>query len=78
VRRGMFEDFGDDLFHGHLRAFRMPRGIHGVAPIAAQITAGRADKNGGDAGELAFALNRIKYFGDEHQAGLGGSGPALR
>ena len=74
----MFEHFGENLAHGHFRALRLPRGIHGIAPIAAEVATGRADENGGDAGKFPFALDRIKNLRDEHQAGLGGSGPVFR
>ena len=43
--------------------------------MTAEVAAGGADKDGGDAGENALSLNRIENLRDSHQglgAGLGG------
>ena len=80
VGRGVRQYVGNDLIHRHFRAFWVPGGIHGIAPVAPEITARCANEDGRDAGEFPFALNRIKNLGNEHQfcTGLGGRGARLK
>ena len=45
--------------------------------MTAEVTAGGADKDGGNSGQEALSLNRVEDFRDSHQglgAGLGGMG----
>jgi len=57
-------------------AFGLPGRVFGVAPGAAEVAAGSADEDGGDAGELAFALEGVEDFGDAHQTFTGRAGSA--
>ena len=53
---------GQDLLHRHLPSFGRPRRIRRVAPVAPQVAAARAHKDGRHAGQLALALQRMEYF----------------
>ena len=65
---GMRKDLGEDLVCGEVGPFRVPRGVGGIAPGAAEVAAGRADEDGGNAGELSFALDGVENLGDAHCA----------
>ena len=56
----------EDLLNGQVAAFGLPRREGRVAEPAPQVAAGRPDKNGRRAGELAFALGRRVDFGNSH------------
>jgi hypothetical protein len=58
---------GEDFGHGHFAAFRLPRGIWGVAPRATQVAPRRADEDRREADEFTFALDGVKDFGNEHE-----------
>lgn len=52
--------------------------IGGIAPNAAQIAAGEADENAGQARASPFALNRAKNFSDLHCFGRGACASSVR
>ena len=62
----VFGDLINDLPHGHLRAFGIPRGIHGVAPVAAEVATGGSDEHRRHTRQFALPLNGIKNFRDKH------------
>ena len=64
---GMPDDLADDLVDGQRFPLGLPGGVGRVAPGAAQVAAGRADEDRRHARELAFALDRMEYFGDQHR-----------
>ena len=45
----------------------LPRGIRRVAPCTAEIAAARPHKDRRHAGQFTFALDGIKYFGNQHR-----------
>ena len=78
---GVWEDLIEDLASGEIGAFGVPGGVGGVAPGAAEVAAGGADEDGGDAGKLSFALDGVEDLGDPHAwilAGLGGAGRSVQ
>ena len=55
-----------DLLHAHIAPLGFPTGVIGIAPGAAEVAAAGSDEKGGEAGQLAFALDGIEEFGDFH------------
>lgn len=62
-RLGEAGDFGVNFFQGLFFAFS--KGVGGIAIGAAEIAGGQADKNAGEAGEGAFALQAQVDFIDD-------------
>src|SRR5260221_13409934 len=60
-------DFRHNLIDAHFRTFRRPRRVLRIAPTTAEIATRSSDKGGGNTRQLAFTLDGIKNFGDEHQ-----------
>lgn len=56
----------EEAVEGPVFTFGIPGGVGGIAPVAAEITAGGADEEGGDAGEEALALDGGEDFADFH------------
>jgi hypothetical protein len=57
-------DLGDDFVGG--KGLAAGEGVLGVAPGAAQVTAGEPDEDAGEAGEGGFALDRFVELDEVH------------
>jgi hypothetical protein len=55
---------GRDL---HGLSFGIPGGVGSVAPAAAEIASGSADKNGRDSEQQPLSLNGMEDFRDQHE-----------